>query len=210
MKTNQLRCMSRAVIVAVVAFLSAASVEGADVKDMNTVFQQGRAAFYKGDLETAKALLTQVAAVSPNHFETKALLAQINTYSKADTSLKKTYSGVTIPKETDGSYVIDFMKLSLNVVEGTTGIPSRTLLPSRLQARAVRGGIVFGGVVGGEVEAIVTDVGGSVLFRGTVSGGRGSERLIPIAQDRLQGVLFLTLVDRSGGASVRALVNATR
>ena len=90
--------MSRAVIVAVVAFLSAASVEGADVKDMNTVFQQGRAAFYKGDLETAKALLTQVAAVSPNHFETKALLAQINTYSKADTSLKKTYSGVTIPK----------------------------------------------------------------------------------------------------------------
>lgn len=118
--------------------------------------------------------------------------------------------GVTIPPETDGSYVIDFMKLSLNVVEGTTGIPSRTLLPSRLQARAGRGGIVFGGVVGGEVEAIVTDVGGSVLFRGTVSGGRASERLVPIGEDRLKGVLFLTLVDRAGGASVRALVNATR
>lgn len=117
--------------------------------------------------------------------------------------------GVTIPKETDGSYIIDFMKLSLSIVEGTTGIPSRTLLPSRLQARAGRGGIVFGGVLGGEVEAMVSDVRGSVLFRGTVSGGRGSERLVPIGEDRLKGILFLTLFDRSGGTSVRALVNAT-
>jgi hypothetical protein len=98
MKTNQLRSISTAAVIGMAACLLTASVEAADVKDINTVFQQGRAAYYKGDLETAKALLTQVAAVSPNHFETKALLAQINTYSKADTSLKKTYSAVTIPK----------------------------------------------------------------------------------------------------------------
>ena len=126
------------------------------------------------------------------------------------TSFTVQQGGVTIPREADGSYVIDFMKLSLNVVEGATGIPSRTLLPDRLQARATRGGIVFGGVAGGEVEAIVTDVRGAVLFRGTVPGGAGSERLVPIGEDRLKGILFLTLVDRAGGASVRALVNATQ
>jgi hypothetical protein len=125
------------------------------------------------------------------------------------TSFTVQQGGVTIPPAADGSYTIDFMKLSLNVIQGSTGIASRTLLPARLRARTAREGIVFGGVVGGEVEAIVSDVRGAVLFRGPVSGGTGSERLVPIGENRLKGILFLTLVDRTGGASVRALVNAT-
>ncbi len=98
METKLIRCISSAAFVAAAAFLLPASVEGAEGKEINSVFQQGRAAFYKGDMEAAKALLMQVAAVSPNHFETKALLAQINTYSKPDTSIKKLYGTVTIPK----------------------------------------------------------------------------------------------------------------
>jgi peptidoglycan/xylan/chitin deacetylase (PgdA/CDA1 family) len=124
------------------------------------------------------------------------------------TSFTVQQGGVTIPRESDGSYVIDFMKLSLSILEGTTGIPSRTLLPARLEARTTRGGIVFGGVTGGDVEAIVTDVRGATLFRGAISG-QASERLVPMGDDRLKGILFLTLIDRAGGASVRALVNAT-
>ena len=118
MKTIQLRCLSRAALVSMAAFLLAASLQGADVKDLNTVFQQGRAAFYKGDLETAKTLLMQVAAVSPNHFETKALLAQINTYAKTDTSLKKTYGGVTIPK-------VEFSEVTLAEAVQALGLMSK-------------------------------------------------------------------------------------
>lgn len=102
MKTKLLRSVFPAALLVMAAFLLAAPVWAADNKtnnkDINTVFQQGRTAFYKGDMETAKALLQQVAAVAPNHFETKALLAQINAYSKPDVSLKKAYSGVVIPK----------------------------------------------------------------------------------------------------------------
>lgn len=118
MKIIQLRCMSRAALVSTAAFLLAASVMGADVKDINAVFQQGRAAFYKGDMETARALLTQVAAVSPNHFETKALLAQIKTYAKTDGSLKKTYSGVTIPK-------VEFADVTLTEAVQALGLMSK-------------------------------------------------------------------------------------
>ena len=118
MKTIQLRCLSRAALVSTAAFLLAASLQGADVKDINTVFQQGRAAFYKGDMETARTLLAQVAAVSPNHFETKALLAQINTYAKTDATLKKTYSGVTIPK-------VEFSEVTLSEAVQALGLMSK-------------------------------------------------------------------------------------
>lgn len=68
--------------------------------DLTALFQQGRAAYYKGDLELAKALLTQVQARDPQHFETRALLAQINASlaNNAGSSLKKKYGSVVIPK----------------------------------------------------------------------------------------------------------------
>jgi hypothetical protein len=108
MKTHPIRRLSRAVILGVtVGSLVVGTVMAQSASDLNAVFQQGRAAFYKGDLEQAKLLLTQVQTVSPNHFETKALLAQIKTYEKTDSSSKKVYSAVVIPK-------LDFSDVTLS------------------------------------------------------------------------------------------------
>ena len=99
------------------------------------------------------------------------------------TSFTVQQSGVTIPPAADGSYVIDFMKLSLNVIQ----VPRHPVpdTPSRsAQGPVGTGGHRFGGVAGGEVEAVVSDVRGAVLFRGRVSGGPGSDRLVPIGEDR--------------------------
>ncbi len=66
--------------------------------DINSIFQQGRTAYYKGDFELAKKLLDQVLAANPNHFETKAILAQIAVQAKKGGSLQKQYAAVIIPK----------------------------------------------------------------------------------------------------------------
>lgn len=110
--------------------------------------------------------------------------------------------GAAIPPEPDGSYVIDFMKLSLDVLKPSTGTRTHAYLPRRLQARAGRVGIEFGGVEGA-VEAVVADVRGNILFRGRVSGG-----LVPLREEHRRGILFLTLIDGGTGASVRAMVHA--
>jgi peptidoglycan/xylan/chitin deacetylase (PgdA/CDA1 family) len=112
--------------------------------------------------------------------------------------------GAVIPAESDGSYVIDFMKLSLDVLKPSTGAQARIDLPRRLRAAASRYGIEFGGV-DGPIEAVVADVRGNTLFRGRVSGG-----LVPLRKEHMRGILFLTLIDRGAGASARAMVNATR
>lgn len=121
------------------------------------------------------------------------------------TAITLQQGGVPLPPEPDGSYVIDFMKLSLDVLNKPLFAEGRVFLPERLFARADRDGIAYDGALG-EVDAVVTDVRGNALFRGRVSGGR-----VPIAKERLQGILFLTLSDRAAsGASVRAMINATR
>lgn len=112
--------------------------------------------------------------------------------------------GVTLPPESDGSYVIDFMKLSMNVIVGTTGIESGALLPDRLNARIVSGGIAFEGVIG-LPEATVTDLQGHRLFR-----GRAADGLVPLPRRDLRGVLILSLADKVTGKSIRTLVNAVR
>jgi len=116
------------------------------------------------------------------------------------TSFTVQQNGVTLPPETDGSYLIDFMKLSLTVLKQTTGVKSGAIFPSRLTARAARDGIAFEGMVG-EAEALVTDVRGNMVYRGEASHG-----LVPLPMERLHGILFLTLVDRISGASIRAVV----
>lgn len=113
-------------------------------------------------------------------------------------------NGTAIAPEADGSFVIDFMKLSMAVVQKTTGMQAPVFLPSRLQAQATRDGIRFD-KVGGEVEARVVDVAGTALFQGRVSDGR-----IPIRPDRMRGLLFLTLVNPGTGASIRTMVNSIR
>jgi len=112
--------------------------------------------------------------------------------------------GATIEPESDGSYVIDFMKLSLKVLKATTGVQALTHLPSRLSAGIRPDGIVYTGVIGA-VQAKVTDVNGHILFQGRVTDSR-----IPLPPAQLKGILFLTLSNPSGVSSVRAMVNATR
>lgn len=79
-------------------FMSAAALP-AKAEDLNAVYQQGRAAYYKGDLETAYRLLSRVAAANPKHVETANMLAYIRAnYQPKDNSLKSQYAGVILPK----------------------------------------------------------------------------------------------------------------
>lgn len=89
-------CLTRGVAM---TLLFLAGLSPAQQNDLNTLFQLGRAAYYKGDLEQARDLLSQVAARQPNHFETKALLAQIQARLKpGEGSLKSRYAGVKLAK----------------------------------------------------------------------------------------------------------------
>lgn len=96
MKTVHSRIRSYALIMAAGCSLIAVVSSAAD--DINTLFQQGRTAYYNGNLELAQQLLTQVHAMNPKHFETNALLGQIKVQTKEDASLQKQYSSVVIPK----------------------------------------------------------------------------------------------------------------
>ena len=99
MNTN-LRCFVVRLALALVvgASIGAASLHAAD--DIENLFQMGRAAYYKGDLEQAQQLLTMVAAQNPRHQETRILLGDIRTKLKstAGSSLKKKYEGVKLAK----------------------------------------------------------------------------------------------------------------
>lgn len=71
----------------------------AKAEDLSAVYQQGRAAFYKGDLETARQLLSRVAAANPQHAETANMMAYIRAhYQPVDNTLKNQYASVTLPK----------------------------------------------------------------------------------------------------------------
>jgi len=97
----------------------AGSVLAAD--DINQIFQMGRAAYYKGDMETAYQLLTQVETRNPKHFETKVLLAQIRSQMKPGVgSLKKSYESVVLPK-------VEFSEVTLEeAVEGLRALSKVT------------------------------------------------------------------------------------
>ncbi|WP_395738142.1 tetratricopeptide repeat protein [Prosthecobacter sp.] len=79
-------------------FMSGASIASA-AEDLNAIYQQGRAAYYKGDLDTAYRLLSRVAAANPKHAETANMLAYIRAnYQPKDDSLKNQYATVILPK----------------------------------------------------------------------------------------------------------------
>lgn len=68
-------------------------------EDLNAVYQQGRAAFYRGDMATAQQLLSQVAAANPKHVETQRMLGFIRANHKpAENTLKNQYAAVILPK----------------------------------------------------------------------------------------------------------------
>lgn len=99
MKTslNGSRVSTAVVLLTAALFMSAAGLSRGE--DLNAVFQQGRAAYYKGDLDTAYKLLSRVAAANPRHAETANMLAYIRAnHQPKDESLKAQYSSVTLPK----------------------------------------------------------------------------------------------------------------
>lgn len=96
MKTILAPIGRRALLIISACVLVAAAAPAAD--DINTLFQQGRAAYYNGNFELASQLLGQVLAANPKHFETQAILAQIKSQSKGKASLQKQYSTVILPK----------------------------------------------------------------------------------------------------------------
>lgn len=100
MKTPLIRAkVSTAVVVLTTAFFVSVSDCNAQAEDLNVVFQQGRAAFYKGDFTTAQQLLSRVAAANPKHQETANLLAYIRANHKApDNTLKNQYAALILPK----------------------------------------------------------------------------------------------------------------
>lgn len=102
---------------AVISLMAACVGSSLAADDVNQMFQMGRAAFYKGDMDTAYQLLTLVEARNPKHFETKALLAQIRTQKKPGAvSVKKSYEAVILPK-------IEFTEVTLEeAVEGLRGL----------------------------------------------------------------------------------------
>ncbi len=99
MKTN-LHCfvVRLALALAVGASIGAAPLRAAD--NLENLFQMGRDAYYKGDLEQARQLLTMVQAQAPRHQESRILLGQINAKLKmsAGSSLKMKYQGVKLAK----------------------------------------------------------------------------------------------------------------
>ena len=98
MKTNTTRAK---VSVSTTAFFAAFVLITAPVcaEDLNAVFQQGRAAFYRSDYATAHQLLSRVAAANPKHAETNNMLAFIRANHKMDEgTLKQKYATVVLPK----------------------------------------------------------------------------------------------------------------
>ena len=96
MKMTRVRALMLSLVLG--SSLTAAS-HAADDKEIQTLFQMGRTAYYQGNIEQAKKLLSQVLTMNPRHFETRAIMANINaTMAKNQASLKTTYNGVIIPK----------------------------------------------------------------------------------------------------------------
>lgn len=85
--------------MAIMSLIAAGPVAQTAAEDLNQIFQMGRAAYYKGDMETAYRLLSMVEASKPSHFETKALLSQIRAQRKTGTdTVKPSYEKVILPK----------------------------------------------------------------------------------------------------------------
>ncbi len=96
MKPSLLRIGVRLAIILVMAAGSGVA-QAAD--DIENLFQMGRTAYYKGDLEQAHQLLSMVEQQAPRHQETRILLGQIRAKLRAvGTSLKKKYEGVKLGK----------------------------------------------------------------------------------------------------------------
>jgi hypothetical protein len=106
MKTFTIRFLRGAAVTGLAAFLCIGSALAADQQSLAQIFEQGRAAYHRGDFVTAQTLLSKVAAAKPDHFETRAMLANIQSQNKAPVSVQKTYEAIVLPK-------VDFQEATL-------------------------------------------------------------------------------------------------
>ena len=96
MKPSLLRIGVR---LAIILVMTAGSGVAQAADDIENLFQMGRPAYYKGDLEQAHQLLGMVEQQAPRHQETRILLGQIRAKLRTfGTSLKKKYEGVKLGK----------------------------------------------------------------------------------------------------------------
>ena len=86
--------------LAFILVMGAGSGVATAADDLENLFQMGRTAYYKGDLEQAHQLLSMVAQQNPRHQETRILLGDIRMKLKATagSSLKKKYEGIKLAK----------------------------------------------------------------------------------------------------------------
>ena len=96
MKPSLLRIGVR---LAIILVMTAGSGVAQAADDIENLFQMGRTAYYKGDLEQAHQLLGMVEQQAPRHQKTRILLGQIRAKLRTfGTSLKKKYEGVKLGK----------------------------------------------------------------------------------------------------------------
>lgn len=108
-----------------------------------------------------------------------------------------------IAAESDGSYVIDFMKLAMTVEPKPTGVGPRVSSPfNRFDARVRGEGLVLSGI-DRDIDASIVDVRGATVFNGRVANS-----VIPLGSRK--GILVIEATDPVTGISVRRMVNATR
>ncbi len=95
MKTKLVRAGALISLIAGLTFTATPLVAG----DIETLYQQGRTAYYQGKMEEAKKLLSLVLAKSPNHLPTRAMLANIAAQENTGApSLRSQFAAVTIPR----------------------------------------------------------------------------------------------------------------
>jgi hypothetical protein len=116
--------------LALLLWTAAPSLPAADTT-LNQIYEEGKAAYYGGDLELATYLLRQVEAADPRHTQTKALLAQIKLAMPADgVSLKKKYSGVMLKE-------INIAEATLEECLQALSIMSRNASDGKVQANFI-------------------------------------------------------------------------
>ncbi len=111
----------------------------------------------------------------------------------------------TIAPESDGSYVVEFMKLAMTVEPRPVGVQpsSARSLPS-IRGHLTENGIILRGL-DRPMQVTVSDVSGTTLFRGSLANEHP-----PIPTGKARGILLVSLVDPTSGATLRTLVNVAR
>jgi len=84
MKTKQLRPSLLSALLASGLLLSLSPSAVADPAMVDALFKEGRAAYLRGDHDTALTLLGQVRQINPRHIPSQAMLRQIELRHQAD------------------------------------------------------------------------------------------------------------------------------